>query len=160
MRVGPVSKKRERLAIESFVRDTKVKGKPLTFTADDVSKHHSNMRLPRRALAKALQNMIYAKAGIVRSKDGAGVCVVNSDTLPWMQENVAAETIVAAPTSNVRRRRRKGSRVAARVKVPAARSPSGDVLVAEVVRRVEHAIREKTDELQKLIGRLFAVLDE
>lgn len=113
-------KKRERLAIEAFVRAHKQKGRPLVFTLDDVVEFHKNMKLPRRPLTKAMQNIIYVKAGILRGAE-VGQYVVNSDSIGWLREDVPYVSMVGAPTGAVRRRTTSSpSRVAAAVKKPSA----------------------------------------
>ena len=162
MKTVPSMKKRERLAIESFVRDTKVKGQKLTFSVDDVIVHHPTMKLHRKAVAKALGNMIYAKAGIMRSPAGPGICVVASDTLPWMKDVVGADQIVAAATSNVRRRRRKG-RAGAAPKYRATESTTSAVntkrqLVADVTATVQAALAAKAEDLFSAIDAVLAAI--
>lgn len=158
----PSMKKRERLAIEAYVRHKKIAGRPLSFTADDVIAHHGGkMKLPKRSVAKALQNMIYAKAGVLRG-DGPGVCVVSSDTAPWLATPVSEHEIVGAATSNVRRRKKK--RVAAQFrnpnKTPRARvTTTAPEMVQHIMAIVEKSLSEKAEDFLATAKRVIAALD-
>lgn len=159
----PSMKKRERLAIEAYVRHKKIAGRPLSFTADDVIAHHGGkMKLPKRSVAKALQNMIYAKAGVLRG-DGPGVCVVSSDTAPWLATPVSEHEIVGAATSNVRRRKKKKKRVAAQFRNP-NKTPPGRVtttapeMVQHIMAFVEKSLSEKAEDFLATAARVIAAL--
>lgn len=111
------TKCRERLAVEGYIRANKKRGVPLSFGVGDVIAN-SDLRLNRRGVVKAVQNMVYVKAGLERKAGEPGVYVATVDDHPGWTSNLehvlpsaATSTIKFKGTGRGKRRRR---RVAAR----------------------------------------------
>lgn len=154
------TKKRERLAIEAYVRAKKVRGQALVFTADDVIKHHGGkMKLPKRSVVKALQNMIYTTIGVDRGDD-VGQCAVNTDSISWLTAAVPEAVIVGAASGNVRKRRT--TMAAARIRNPRktmTASESAPEMVQHIMAIVEKSLTQKAEDFMATAARLLAALD-
>lgn len=111
------TKCRERLAVEGYIRANKQRGVPLEFGVGDVIRA-SDLRLNRRGVVKAVQNMVYVKAGLHRKVGETGVYVVTADEHPGWTPNLE-HVLPSAATSTIKfkgagRGKRRRRRVAAR----------------------------------------------